>query len=288
MNLIHKMQNILRGKAKVLITLSVPVLLLIVSLCALLSERFSVYVRNCYFEIISVACIWVFLCAFIILLRRMKQSSVINMVIPLILIAITLACAYPYAMKVARGRYVFYKSGLYAVPSEDIRYIESAISAYEEKDWSLVKSSLDKCSDAGRVFFSYSTGRLYAAVENVELSLSNFKTIVDSYEVTPAIIGLYNSLVDDFGEEVLSEYAYLKENVQNEVDSIELLYDAVEESDAEECLRLISQHGRYWFEPEMLEYICNAPDCVKTLKDVVIKDDNGLTFKENLKYVWGL
>lgn len=270
------------------IMISVPAVLLFISLLCLCIKPLSVFVYNCYPEIIVLALGWVVFWLFVILWKRIKDSHPINLAIMLVLVIITAVASFPYAKKYAKGRYLFYVQGLYAMSYEDVGHIESAIEAFEEKDWDSVKSHLESCSRKSRDFFSYSTSRLLSEIELIDISKQNFSIILEEYKITPLILSLYESLAHDFGGTFQDDFLNMRTMILAEIDKIDLLYDAIGRNDTDECLSLISSHGYYWFETEIIDLIINSDDCIRELQRIVVKDDDGLKFKENLIYVWGL
>lgn len=275
-------------KLRYLIVISVPALLLCFSLLCLISESMYLYLSKCYPEIVAIALMWTLIWGFVFLWRKLLGENPITKLIVVSLIIVTMIASYPYARRVAAGRYVFYKNGLYGVTQKDVEHIYAALNAFQLRDWAYAKSHIDSCSSKSRKFFSYSTGKLLNDIAKVEVSKGQFSTILENYELNPSIFALYGSLAADFGGSFKEGYINVKQTITDEINSIEGLYLAVKMNDDELCKKLISLHGFYWFEPEIQEMLLTSDDCIKLLKKMVIKDDDGQHFKHNLKYVWGL
>lgn len=270
------------------IFLSVPVFSLIVVLLCLCVKPLSIYVFNCYFEVLAVTVAWVALWGFIFMMRRLRNAHPLNSAIALALVVATLSISFPYAMNVAKGRYLFYKRGLYALSHKDVNCIKSAITAFQEKDWELVKSCLYGCSDAAFDFFSYSTGKIFKELRRLEMSQSKLDYILDNCQVTPSIYELYKSFAVDYDGDYREGVKMMTSVLLGEINKIDELYKAISQKDVECCLELISSHGYYWFEPAIMEMLQDSDDCISILEKIVIKDDGGEQYKMNLKYAWGL
>lgn len=289
MNYTDRVRDFIKNNKRfIILLLSLPTLLLFISLSSLFYEPLFVYVYNCHVELISLTIAWIFSGIFIFIFKRLKSTNPDNLIIAIALVIITMIVSYPHAKNIARGRYVFYKHGLYAIPRKDVEHLKSATIAFQKKNWDLSKSHLDSCSKNSKDFFSYSMKNIYTKLERIETSKRNFAIIVDKYELTPSIMKLYESLANDYEGKTLEDYTNVKKTVLKEIEEIEMLYKTINDNDNEQCNYLLSSHGHWWFEKEILEYILNSQDCIATLKEIVMKDDNGLQYKENLKHVWGL
>lgn len=275
-------------RGRIMAILSVPVILAGLSLLALCIRPLSSYVMKCYPEIIGIAVAWMVLWAFILIGRKLRDAHPMNLAVMLFAIIITMAASFPFAKKYALGRYMFYSRGLYAMSYDDVRHIESAIAAFEEKEWDSVKSHLDSCSRKSREFFSYSTSKLLSEVELMEISKRNFTIILNKYQMTPLILSLYESLANDFGGTFQEDFASMRDMILTEINNIDKLYEAIDRHDPDECMKLLSAHGYYWFEKEIIDTLLNSDNCIQTLEKIVMKDDKGVKYKENLAYVWGV
>lgn len=275
-------------KEKTLLLVSLPGFLLILSLLFLCIKPLSIYVFNCYPELIALSLLWTLGWAFIIWFRKLRGSHPMNMIIMIFILIFTMVFSYSYAKKYSVARYMFYKRGLYAMSRNDVQNIEAALLCFENKDWESVKSHLANCSPKSREFFSYSWSKILDEIKLIETTKQNFSTLMDTYQITPLLLDLYQSLAIDYGGTFEEDFAEMKNHVLTEIDKIDNLYQAIDSHNADECLRLISAHGYYWFEHEIIDTIVKSEDCVKLLKQIVMKDDNGYDFKKNLIYVWGV
>ena len=161
------------------------------------------------------------------------------------------------------------------------------MEALKCKEWESARLHMDSCSKNGQKFFSYSMKCVRNKVGIVETSKQNFAKIIEEYKITPSVLALYASMATDVGGTFNEEFLRTKQQVKAEIDSIEVLYDAICAKDDSLCRLLVHQHGRYWFEAEVLDMILNADDCVRTLELVVMKEDYGQQYKKMLKYAWG-
>ena len=275
-------------KLRFLILSLVPVALLCASLLCLMIRPISLYVRNCSFEILLVAISWILIWGVIFIWKRLGGSRPINRFLVLLFIGITVLTSYPNAKKIAKGRYVFYTQGLYALSHHDVQHIYSAIASLDRLDWESAKMHIDSCSQSAREFFSYSTGKIMDNVGKVDMSIENFEKLLNQYELTPSMLALYESLAIDFGGDVYDGYKRQCEKILEEVNNIDELYEAIAAKDVERCHELIHLHGRYWFEPEVQDMILNSEDCIRTIQQVVMKEDRGEQYKRTLEYAWGI
>lgn len=281
----HKLDNL---RLKLILLTSIPTILFILSLIFLCTTRLSVYIYNCYIEILAIAIGWMILWGLIFILRKLKDSHPINLALVLTLVIITITLSYPSVRKVVIGRYVFYTRGMYTLSHNDVRHIKSAIEAYRNQEWKLVKSHIDSCSNSSREFFSYSTSKLYNEVEKQETAINNFSNILNNYKLTPQILELYESLAYDYGGRFQDDFVQKKEAVRLEIENIDMLFEAIESNNEDKCRELIVTHGFYWFEPAIQEEILTSCNCIQTLKEIVLKEDSGKTYKTLLTYAWRL
>ena len=275
-------------KSKILLLLSLPGFLLILSLLLLCIKPLSIYVSNCYPELIALSLLWVLGWTFIIWLKNLKDSHPMNIIIMIFIIIFTMVVSYPYAKGYSVARYVFYKRGLYAMSYNDVQNLEAAFLSFKNKDWESVKSHLENCSPHSRKFFSYSWSKMHDEIKLIETTKQNFSLLMDTYQITPLLLDLYQSLASDYGGSFNDDFVNMKKHVLTEINNIDYLYEAIYDDNADKCLELISTHGYYWFEQEIIDMIVNSEDCISFLKQIVMKDDNGFNFKKNLIYVWGL
>lgn len=276
------------NKKNLIALLFLPALLSLVLLVSLFNKSLSTILLNFHVEIIAISVAWIILAGFIIIWKRLKGAHPINLVLIILIAGVTLVASYPHIKKIAIGRYVFYTHGLYKLSHNDVKHIESAINAFMCKEWTLAKSHLDSCSSYAYEFFSFSTSNLYSEIDKVETSTKNFSIILDRYELTPSMLELYSSLAHDFGGTLQENYSATCQTVLNNIDNIERLYDAINCDNAEECKSLISEYGKYWFEPELKEEILNSSDLLTALRIIVMKNDNGKQYKRNIRNVWGV
>lgn len=282
------MKNMFKNrKLRFLIVISLPVIMLCLSLLCFMSELMFLYLSKCYPEVIAIAIGWLMLWGFVFLWRKLSGENPVKKVMVLALILVTMIASYPYARRVASARYIFYKNGLYGVTKQDVEHIYAALYAFESGDYEYAKSHIDSCGSQSRKFFSYSIGKLLRDIAKVEVSKEQFSKILENYELNPSIFALYGSMATDFGGSFKEEYLIVKRTIADEINSIDGLYLAVMINDDGLCKELISKHGYYWFEPEIQEMLLASDDCVSLLKKMVIKYDDGQQFKLNLKNVWG-
>ena len=282
----RNMSEIMRRR--IMILCFVPVVLILVGLLFICIEPLSVYVYNCYFEGLVLAVFWILFWSLIFVWKKLSDSHPINRGILLIVLAVTMLITFPYAMNIAKGRYFFYKYGLYRVSHSDIEQLMSAFEAFENKDWESVQQHLNSCSTSSLEFFSYSTGCLRDKLDMIEKSKSNFKIIIDNYEMNPSVLALYASMAEDFGGTFKEEFLKAKQDVKSKIDSIDTLYDAIHIKDSDLCKELIGRYGNFWFEKQTQKMILDSDNCIPTLEQIVIKDDNGQQYKTMLEYAWGL
>ena len=275
-------------QGRVLITCLPPVLLLCVSLLFLCIKPLSVYMHNCFFEVLALSVGWILFWILFIVWQKLSDSHPMNRALILVIVSITILLSFPHAKIIAKGRYVFYKYGMHLVPRSDIRHIKLAIKCLENKRWEIAKLHIDSCSKESHKFFSFSIGRILQQIKTVDTSKENFKKILTVYEMTPSILAIYKSMANDFGGAFAEDYLYAKKCVKEKIDSIEELYNAVSSNDNSLCKTLVQQNGNYWFEPMLVEKILASEDCVPILKQLVIKDDCGKKYKKSLEYAWKL
>lgn len=284
-----KLNKILENRNdRVVILCSVPVVVVLALLLCLCIRPLSVYVYNCYFELLALAVGWFFLWVLVFIWKRLSDAHPINRVIILFVIVATMLVSYPYAKQITKGRYVFYKYGLYDIPREDVDRIKSAVVAFEYKNWDVVKKHLDSCSLSSQEFFSYSIATMRDRVGLVNTSKENFAKIIENREMNPSVLALYASMAEDFGGEFKEEFLKTKMSIKREIDNIESLYKAIRNKDLVLCKELVCRHGHFWFEHEVQEMILNDENSITTLEQIVMKDDDGQQFKKSLEYAWGL
>lgn len=289
MNPIRIIRLLLESKYKsIVMLLSLPLCLLFVTLLGLCNKQFSMYIINCSIELIALASVWLIFGALVIIWSKLKQSHPINYAMVLVLVLISIVASFPYVKDIAKGRYVYYKYGLFAMSHEDVVHMQAAINAFENREWELAKSHLDSCNKNCNHFFSYSRKKIYSELERVETSKNTFSSLIGKYELTPSMLKLYCTLAEDFGGSTLEDYLETREKVLNNINDIEKLFEAINSNELDLCVNLVSSYGLYWFEPEIQAKVLDSHDPILVLKNIVMKDDNGKQYKQNLKNVWGL
>lgn len=272
----------------VVILLSLPLCVVCISLFGLCNERISMYIFNCHIELIALILLWILFWSLVLIWCKLKQCHPINYAIFVVLVTISVVVSFPFVKDIAKGRYVYYKYGLFTMSHKDVEHMTAAIDAFNNKKWELAKLHLDSCNKNCNKFFSYSRKKIYSKLERIETSKNSFSKLLENYDLTPSMLKLYESLANDFGGNLLEDYSYTRDSVLNIINNIEKLYEAISCNDLDLCLNLISTYGLYWFEPEMKVIVINSQDPIQTLQSVVMKNDNGKQYKQNLKNVWGL